>query len=48
MSVISRMYRRYAYRRTLNTLRCLPSRTRIDCDIDGHEREIANRVATGF
>ncbi len=47
MSVLNTIYRRYAFRRTLSTLRSLPDRTRFDCDIAGHEAELAHRAVYG-
>jgi hypothetical protein len=47
MTVLNSIYRRYAYRRALYTLRNLPERTRMDCDIAGHETEIARRAVYG-
>ncbi len=47
MTVLNTLYRRYAYRRALSTLRTLPERTRMDCDIVGHEAELARRAVYG-
>ncbi|EIE52308.1 glyceraldehyde-3-phosphate dehydrogenase [Salipiger aestuarii] len=47
MSVLNSIYRRYAFRRTLSTLKSLPVRTRFDCDIAGHEAELAHRSVYG-
>lgn len=48
MTVLNTIYRRYAYRRTLSALRNLPERTRLDCDIAGHENELARRAVYGL
>ncbi|MBU2962189.1 glyceraldehyde-3-phosphate dehydrogenase [Citreicella sp. C3M06] len=47
MSVLNALFRRYAYHRTLHTLNTLPAKTRFDCDIVGHEAELAHRAVYG-
>ena len=39
--------RHFAYLRTRSTLRALPLRTRMDCNLDGREDELAHRAVYG-
>ncbi|WP_417721747.1 glyceraldehyde-3-phosphate dehydrogenase [Salipiger sp.] len=47
MSIINSFRRHRAYRRTLNELRSLSLRTRLDCDFAGIEDRIARRAVYG-